>query len=171
MLVKVGTQIGVLSAIGLSIFTAFAGIHLVRMQGLKTLATLRERMQANELPGVEIIGAISLAIAGVLLLIPGFVSDAVGVLFLIPGLRVRLAKWLLRGKIQRFQQSGAFGRRTFQGESSFFQTDFEAKTGFQHGAEKGGTTIDGECEEEAPMAPKSLTGHEDSDTPPPHKKS
>ena len=64
---------------------------LVRSQGLQTLLSMQQRMAAGELPAREILQGMLLAIAGLLLILPGFVTDMVGLLLLQPALRDWLA--------------------------------------------------------------------------------
>ena len=93
--IKVGGQIGVLGAIGFTFLTAFIGVVLVRWQGLQALSELRRAGEEGRPPVIEMAAGALLALAGILLLIPGFVTDAVGFVLLVPPLRRALAAWLV----------------------------------------------------------------------------
>lgn len=97
VLIEVGSEIGALATIALLILTAIAGIALIRLQGLLTLVRATQRMNSGELPAQEMGEGILLGAAGLLLLLPGFVSDGLAVLLLIPPLR----RWLLGRLMQR----------------------------------------------------------------------
>lgn len=95
VLIKVGSVIGALPTVALVILTALVGSSLVRSQGLRTLMEAQHKMQLGELPGREVMSGMMLALAGLLLIIPGFVTDIVAVLLLQPALRNRLADKLV----------------------------------------------------------------------------
>jgi len=86
----------VLPTVFLVMLTAVIGIYLLRRQGLSTLTRGMQKMQQGELPAHEMAEGLLLAIAGALLLTPGFVTDGVGFILLTPILRARL--------IERIQQ-------------------------------------------------------------------
>ena len=94
VLIEVGSVIGALPAILLCLVTAAAGAALVRAQGLRTLREAQTALGRGELPAVAMLEGMVLALAGVLLLTPGLVTDALGFAALIPPLRRGL---LLRG--------------------------------------------------------------------------
>lgn len=96
VLIKVGGSIGALNTIVLVLLTAVAGIALLRRQGFKTLLRARNKMDSGELPAKELVEAIFLAVGGVLLLTPGFITDAIGFCCLIPGIRQVIIGWGLR---------------------------------------------------------------------------
>ena len=95
LLIEVGGQIGSLPTIGLVMLTAVIGVALLKRQGLATLTRGVGRMQRGEVPIGEMAEGILLAVAGALLLTPGFVTDAVGFLLLWPPTRVMVARWML----------------------------------------------------------------------------
>lgn len=98
LLIQIGTRIGAIPTLGLILFTAFLGALLLRVQGLMTLAKIRQSMDRGELPAGSLIEGLILLIAGVLLLTPGFFTDALGFICLIPQVR----QWLAALLIQRF---------------------------------------------------------------------
>lgn len=87
VLITVGREIGAWSTIGLVLLTAAVGFSLLKQQGFATLFRARQKMDAGELPAMEIVEAIILAVCGALLVTPGFVTDVVGFAGLIPGFR------------------------------------------------------------------------------------
>ncbi len=95
LLIEVGGQIGSLPTIGLVMLTAVIGVALLKRQGLATLTRGMGRMQRGEVPIGEMAEGILLAVAGALLLTPGFVTDGIGFMLLWPPTRVIVARWLL----------------------------------------------------------------------------
>lgn len=85
--IEVGSEIGALSTIALIVLTAVVGISLVRIQGFQTLMEAQRKINLGETPAREMLAGMMLALSGVLLLLPGFVSDIGGVLLLLPPVR------------------------------------------------------------------------------------
>ncbi len=86
-LIQVGSVIGALPTIALSVLTAVIGGTLVRLQGIHVLLRVREAMDRGEAPALELMDGAALLVTGFLLLLPGFITDVVGFLLLIPALR------------------------------------------------------------------------------------
>ena len=103
ILIEVGKKIGALTTIGVIILTGIIGAYLVKSQGFMILRKIQNDLNEGIMPGDSLIqGAIILA-GGVLLLTPGFVTDILGFIFLIPVSRNILKKYLLKwlkGKIK-----------------------------------------------------------------------
>lgn len=95
LFIKVGSAIGAMQTILLIIVTAVIGVALLRQQGLSTLQKVQSQLQQGEVPALEVIQGIILFMAGALLLTPGFFTDSIGFLLLIPPLRRALALWFL----------------------------------------------------------------------------
>lgn len=91
-LIQVGSEIGALPTIGLTIVTAVLGTWLVRVQGFSILARVRETMDRGEVPALEAMDGSMVLLAGLMLLLPGFLTDAVGFLLLVPPFRA----WVIR---------------------------------------------------------------------------
>ena len=87
VLIKLGSVIGALLTVALVVSTAVLGATLIRAQGLVTVSRMRASMEHGELPAVELLEAVCLLAAGALLLTPGFVTDSLGFLLLVPPLR------------------------------------------------------------------------------------
>ena len=84
LMIKVGGFIGAFNTIFLIFFTAITGIYFVRLAGLSTLRSGFNQLVKNEIPIYEIISGAALAFAALLLIIPGFLTDIVGFLLIIP---------------------------------------------------------------------------------------
>jgi UPF0716 protein FxsA len=94
LFVKSSQWIGVLPTVALAIAAGVAGIAMVRAQGLGTLARVRTQLDRGEAPLAEAFDAICLGVAGGLLLLPGFFSDVIALLLLLPPVRAGLRLWL-----------------------------------------------------------------------------
>jgi UPF0716 protein FxsA len=95
-LIQVGSVIGALPTILLSILTAVIGGYLVRMQGLAVLMRVRSMLERGETPALELLDGAVLLICGFALLLPGFITDAVGFALLVPPLRRALIRRYVR---------------------------------------------------------------------------
>ena len=84
LMIKVGGVIGAFNTIFLIFFTAAAGIYFARLAGLSTLKSGFNQLIKNEIPVYEIISGAALAFAALLLIIPGFLTDIIGFLLIIP---------------------------------------------------------------------------------------
>lgn len=99
LLIKIGAGFGVFTSIGLVILTGFLGAYLARIQGLKTLFKIQESIREGRMPSGELIDALLIAIAGAVLLTPGFLTDTFGFALLFPIIRNSIKSWL-QGKIK-----------------------------------------------------------------------
>jgi len=95
-LIKVGGWIGALPTVALVVMTAVIGASLARLQGLKTLQRVRMSVARGETPAIEMMEGMLLFIAALLLLTPGFFTDALGFAFLLPFTRRAFAWWAIR---------------------------------------------------------------------------
>jgi len=95
LLIEVGGYIGALPTIALVMITAVIGVALLRVQGLATLTRGLRRLDQGQVPAREVAEGLLLAVAGALLLTPGFVTDAVGFALLTGPIRARVAERLL----------------------------------------------------------------------------
>ena len=84
LMIKVGGVIGALNTILLIFFTAITGVYFVKLAGLRTLQSGLSQIVKNEMPIYEIISGAALAFAALLLIIPGFLTDIIGFLLIIP---------------------------------------------------------------------------------------
>ena len=96
LLIQIGTKFGALTSIVLVIVTGFLGAYLARIQGLQTLVRIQESLREGQMPSGELLDALLIGIAGLVLLTPGFITDTVGFLLLIPNTRTAIKYWLRR---------------------------------------------------------------------------
>lgn len=94
-LIKVGGVVGPIPTIALAVFTAVVGVALMRQQGFATLARVSQATARGEVPAMEMLEGTIILLCGALLLFPGFITDAMGFLGLIPPLRRALVKLVL----------------------------------------------------------------------------
>ncbi len=128
LLIKVGDSIGAFPTVVLVVLTAVVGVWLLRLQGFATLARVQQSMARGEMPATTIFEGLLLFIAGALLLTPGFFTDAIGFILLIPFTRQWIAGYILRhGAISggefyvsaartRDSQSPASSKKPLEGE-------------------------------------------------------
>ena len=98
IMIKIGNEVGALTTIALIFLTAIIGIYFAKLQGIKTLRSGMINLYQNKLPIYELLSGASIAIAGLLLIIPGFFTDLIGFLFLIPFTRKIIFSIALRNK-------------------------------------------------------------------------
>lgn len=110
VLIKVGGLLGAWPTVALVVITAFVGSALVRSQGLQVFQQLQQRIARGESPGQELIEGFMLLVTGVLLVTPGFVTDALGLLVLQPSIRSRVAQYLLANIKMGSTISGGFSQ-------------------------------------------------------------
>ncbi len=116
LFLRVGEWIGTWSTLACVILTAFIGVSLLRWQGVSTLLRARSKLASNELPAREIGEGILLAIAGAVLLTPGFLTDAVGFLLLIPPIRVFILRQWIMPRIVAFRVDEKVSGEILEGE-------------------------------------------------------
>ena len=98
LMIKVGGKVGALNTIALIFLTAIIGIYFAKLQGIQTLKSGMANLYQNKLPAYDLLSGASIAIAALLLIIPGFFTDFVGFLFLIPFTRKILFSIAFRKK-------------------------------------------------------------------------
>jgi len=84
LMIKIGGTVGAFNTVILIFLTAIIGIYFAKLQGIQTLKSGMINLYQNKLPVYEILSGASIAIAALLLIIPGFFTDLIGFLFLIP---------------------------------------------------------------------------------------
>jgi len=92
LLIHVGGEIGGWNTIALVLITAAVGAFLVKREGLATMQAAQSKLQQQQMPGQELVEGACLLVAGVLLVTPGFMTDIVGFLLVIPPTRKAIAK-------------------------------------------------------------------------------
>lgn len=136
LFIEIGGAIGALPTIALIVLTAVIGVALIRLQGIITLTRVREKLDRGEMPAVDLVEGIILLIAAALLLTPGFFTDAIGFLALVPSIRRTLATRLLKFLTAHRQTSAkrADGVRTtviVDGERVDVQPEKESRPGLK----------------------------------------
>ena len=110
VLVSVGQAIGGLSTVLLVVITAFIGTSLLRQQGWSTMAKAQQSMAAGRTPAMEMLEGVVILVSGILLLPPGFLTDGLGLLGLMP--------WSRHYFINHFLEKNA--ERVFKSRNSVF---------------------------------------------------
>ena len=96
LIIEVGSLIGALWTVFLVVLTAVIGVSLLRIQGFNTLNRARQNLDQGTLPAMEMMEGIMLAVGGALLITPGFITDTLGFLCLIPLTRRAMIAYLMR---------------------------------------------------------------------------
>lgn len=117
--VVVGSQIGVLATLGLVLASGVLGAALLRSQSRGALARAQTELRAGRDPSPHLAGAAATAVAGILLIVPGFLTDIVGLLLLVPAVRAFLwrsakGRVIMSGRFAAFR--GGFGSTRWSGE-------------------------------------------------------
>lgn len=94
LLFSIGSKIGLLMTLALILGSGYLGLYLIRREGVNTFARAREQLERGEMPAGEMMNGAALIFGGALLMAPGFLSDALGFLCLIPNGRRLLGKAL-----------------------------------------------------------------------------
>ncbi len=94
--VKIGTEIGAFSTILFTLATAFLGIAVIKYQGLSSFMQARQSVMNTNQPGIEIFSNLALFISGAFFLVPGFFTDFIGALLLLPPIRIFFIKSFAR---------------------------------------------------------------------------
>ncbi len=129
LFIQVGGFLGLWPTIALVVITAIVGASLVRSQGIQTLLSVQNRLQQGELPAQQIVEGVMLAVAGVLLLTPGFMTDTLGMIILIPGPRAAIAAQLMkRVKVNTFSAGNGFHTHSGFGHDPFQSSNDDGHT-------------------------------------------
>ena len=104
LFIKIGAKIGAFSTISLIFVTAFLGIIYARYEGFNTLRSGMSQLVKNELPIYEIISGAALAFAALLLIIPGFATDTIGLLIIFPPTRKLILRKISNKKPNNIKQ-------------------------------------------------------------------
>ena len=138
LIIEVGSHIGALWTVLLVVGTAVIGVQLLRLQGFNTLKRAQENMARGSMPAMEMMEGIILAVGGALLITPGFLTDTLGFLCLIPITRQALIRRFI--KLSSVQMHGFSGQHSGQsfGDQSPHKPD----------SSKDGHTLEGEYRRE-----------------------
>ena len=94
LLIKIGGQVGAFNTILIVILTGLLGASLARIEGIKTMTKVRDSLNRGDLPAEEMLDAMLIFVAGIVLLTPGFLTDLTGLALLVPKLRYWFKRWL-----------------------------------------------------------------------------
>jgi len=94
LLIKIGAKVGAFNTILIVILTGLLGASLARLEGIKTMTKVRESLNRGEVPAEEMLDAMLIFAAGVVLLTPGFITDLTGLALLVPQARFWFKRWL-----------------------------------------------------------------------------
>ena len=105
ILIKIGGYLGAFQTVALVVFTALLGIAIVRLQGLRTLQKIRQSLSQGIVPAEELVDGVLIFVGGILLIIPGVLTDLFALVLLIPYTRTIFKHWLRR-RFDRMIASG-----------------------------------------------------------------
>ena len=126
LFIEVGGRLGLGPTLALVVLTAVIGAWLVRQQGISVLLRAQRQLAEGALPVVEVFEGLCVLIAGALLLTPGFFTDAVGALLLVPAVRRRLYRRLRRHiEAHILWDAGDFGRGPGPPSGPTIEAEFE----------------------------------------------
>ena len=123
LFIKIGSQIGALPTISLIFMTAFIGVLYARYEGFNTLKSGMSQLIKNELPIYEIVSGAALAFAALLLILPGFATDILGLLIIFPPTRKLLLKNISKNYSKKVKEKQDF----IDGESEDIEGDNDRK--------------------------------------------
>ena len=126
LLIQAGSAFGFWPTVGIVLGTAALGIYLIRAQGTAAIRAAQEERTTGEVPVGAILTGIRLAFAGLLLVIPGFVTDAIGLLLLIPGVSssvISAGEW--SGTFRFAESRSHHARRYRGGHDNVVEADYE----------------------------------------------
>ena len=123
LFIKIGSQIGALPTISLIFITAFIGVLYARYEGFNTLKSGMSQLIKNELPIYEIVSGAALAFAALLLILPGFATDVLGLLIIFPPTRKLLLKNISKNYSKKVKEKQDF----IEGESEDIEGDDDRK--------------------------------------------
>ena len=113
LMIKIGGKIGALNTVSLILLTAIIGVYFAKLEGIKTMRSGVMNLYQNKIPIYEMISGASIAIAALLLIIPGFFTDTIGFLILIPFTRKILISFFVK---KRNISSNQESSKTLDGE-------------------------------------------------------
>ena len=139
VIIAVGEEIGAFWTVILVLMTAVIGVNLLRIQGMSTLARAQKSMAQGAVPAMEMMEGIALAVAGVLLITPGFITDTIGFLCLFPLSRQAIIRYIMaRATVQTSFNARMDGFQTKQ------QNEHHDSAAQKTKQPKHGRTIEGE---------------------------
>ena len=123
LFIKIGTQIGAITTISLIFITAIVGVYYAKYEGLNTIKSGFSQLIKNEVPAYEIISGAAIAFAALLLIIPGFATDVIGFMLIIP-----FTRNLILGKFtSKFNYKNKNKKDFIEGEFEDIEEDDDRK--------------------------------------------
>ena len=123
LFIKIGSQIGAFTTIFLVFFTAVVGVYYARYEGINTLRSGMTQIIKNQIPAHELISGAAIAFAAVLLIIPGFATDLIGFLLIIP-----ITRRLILGRLKKkFENKETKKSNFIEGEFEDIEDDNDRK--------------------------------------------
>ena len=113
LMIKIGGKIGALNTVSLIFLTAITGLYFAKLEGIKTMRSGILNLYQNKIPIYEMVSGASIAIAALFLIIPGFFTDTIGFLLLIPFTRRILISFLVK---KQNISNGQDNKKTLDGE-------------------------------------------------------
>ncbi len=123
LFIKIGSQIGAFNTVLLILVTAVVGVGYARYEGYNTLKTGMSQLVKNELPVYELISGATLAFAALLLILPGFATDLIGILLIVPFTR----KFILKRFIKKHDKTKKKNTNYIDGEFEDISEDNDKK--------------------------------------------
>lgn len=123
LFIKIGSQIGAFNTVLLILITAVVGVGYARYEGYNTLKTGMSQLVKNELPVYELISGATLAFAALLLIIPGFATDLIGILLIVPFTR----KFILKKFIKKHDKTKKKNTNYIDGDYEDISEDNDKK--------------------------------------------
>ena len=105
LMIKMGTKIGALNTIALIFLTAIIGVYFAKLQGIQTLKSGMINLYQNKIPVYEMLSGASIAMAAFLLIVPGFFTDFIGFLLLIPFTKKIIFSIALKKKTNNYKKN------------------------------------------------------------------
>ena len=123
LFIKIGSQIGAFTTIFLVFFTAIVGVYYARYEGINTLRSGMMQIIKNQIPAHELISGAAIAFAAILLIIPGFATDLIGFLLIIP-----ITRKLILGRLnKKFENKETKKSDFIEGEFEDIEDDNDRK--------------------------------------------
>ena len=117
LLIKIGSQIGAITTILLIFTTAIVGVYYAKYEGINTLKSGFAQISKNEVPTYEMISGAAIALAAILLIIPGFATDVIGFLIIFPITRKLI--------FSKFSTKLKFSKNKYERKKDFIDGEFE----------------------------------------------
>tara|TARA_X000000950_G_scaffold97853_1_gene123670 strand:+ start:25 stop:450 length:426 start_codon:yes stop_codon:yes gene_type:complete len=123
LFIKIGSQIGALNTIILIFLTAIIGVYYAKYEGINTIRSSVTQIIKNQIPAFELISGAAIAFAAVLLILPGFATDIIGFLLILP-----ITRKLMLGRLnKKFERKNKEGNDFIEGEFEDIEDDNDKK--------------------------------------------